>query len=88
MNTQNMATNEDLDMEEKVESYLARGTNINYRLDDQEIPESEVLQKAVSEILPSDNPLDSPDFNAIDYINSKFTDGMTCSISFSEVLLT
>ncbi|MCL4129587.1 UNVERIFIED_CONTAM: hypothetical protein GTU68_020135 [Idotea baltica] len=31
----------------------------------------EVL-KAIQEILPSDDPFDSPDFNAVDYINEKF----------------
>lgn len=67
----------DSGLEEEIDTYLNKGSKINYRLDDHEVSESELLQKAVSEILPSDNPLDSPDFNAIDYINSKFTDGMS-----------
>ena len=34
------------------------------------------LEKAISEILPSKNPLDNPDFNAIDYINGVLPDGL------------
>ncbi|XP_044261324.1 vacuolar protein sorting-associated protein 53 homolog [Tribolium madens] len=30
------------------------------------------VQKAISEVLPSKDPLDEPDFNSIDYINSLF----------------
>lgn len=41
----------------------------------EDINYSSNLEKAISEILPSKNPLDNPDFNAIDYINGILHDG-------------
>lgn len=36
---------------------------------------NEALEAAMAEALPSDDPLDSPDFKAIDYINTVFPTG-------------
>jgi len=37
---------------------------------------TDALEAAMAEALPSDDPLDSPDFKAIDYINTVFPTGM------------
>lgn len=54
----------------------ARGSSITFKLGHHDsIKFSDGLQKAVFEILPSQDPLDNPDFNAVDYINNMFPDG-------------
>ncbi|CAH2014534.1 unnamed protein product [Acanthoscelides obtectus] len=45
-----------------------------------------VVQKAIEEVLPSKDPLDEPDFNSIDYINSLFPTEQSLS-NIDEVVL-
>jgi hypothetical protein len=50
---------------------------LSFRLGEQDdFAFSEELQKAVFSVLPSKDPLDDPNFNAIDFINGIFPDGM------------
>ena len=42
-----------------------------------------LLRSLSSEILPSDDPLDAPNFNPIDYINAKFPHGNPSSMLLS-----
>ena len=54
-----------------------KSSTVSFRLGEQEdFAFSEELQKAVFAVLPSKDPLDDPSFNAIDFINGIFPDGM------------
>lgn len=53
------------------------GSALSFRLGEQDdFAFSEELQKAVFGVLPSKDPLDDPSFNAVDFINGLFPDGM------------
>jgi hypothetical protein len=47
-----------------------------------EIFANATLMKAITDTIPSQDPLDQPEFNRVDYINAMFPDGMDCYFSF------
>lgn len=62
------------------------GSTLSFRLGEQDdFAFSEELQRAVFSVLPSKDPLDDPSFNAVDFINGIFPDGMFISCALSRL---